>query len=574
MSEIRTWSTPSRTGVHDEDYGYDANGNRKYANGIPFESNAVNQTTGCGPLRYDYDARGNLISEAGLLGTTTYLYDGQNQLVAVVSASGPPVHFEYDAFGRRVLKRVGTSITRYVWAGDQLLTETTEQEGRREERDYLFLPGTHTPVSMRVDGATFQYHTDQHGTPRWLTDSRGEVAWSGVTYRFGHVDELVRRVRQPLRFPGQYFDEETGLHYNRARYYSPQLGRYLTRDPMDFIAGFNFYSYADNDPINGTDPLGLFSWTAATLAVGGIVAGAALIAVCLPAIAVTAAGMLAVAGVVAGAALVGGSVAMLGTDIVTDGCMPCMKAAFEKGVIEGAKIGFDVALLVLSAGAAGPGLALIGGGTAAAVVVSQGITAAAIAAAAAAGIVSMSSGGSGSGGDGNDGGGEDDEKAARRKADQENKARRKQERELDERAKKGEKDATIEQNKIKAQQQREVGRPANIKSAEGYEAENRCIEEEGSNVVEAGREVKYPNPRKPGGTISSDIDMETTDRVTQIKSGGDMPSETQADCTRLRAAETGKQPEVIYDPNRMPPDKLQQFGDANPDFKLTPKNLH
>jgi hypothetical protein len=113
-------------------------------------------------------------------------------------------------------------------------------------------------------------------------------------------------------------------------------------------------------------------------------------------------------------------------------------------------------------GAAGPGLALIGSGSTAAVAVTRGITALAIAAAGAAGIGAASGGGGGDGGDGGD-----DDKEAQRKADAERKAQKKQERELNKRAKSGDKDATVEQNKIRAQQQRDAG---NRSSAEGYEA--------------------------------------------------------------------------------------------------------
>jgi len=147
------------------------------------------------------------------------------------------------------------------------------------------------------------------------------------------------------------------------------------------------------------------------------VAGAALIAVCLPAIAVTAIGMAAVVGVIAGAAVVAGSVAMLATDVATDGCIPCMREAFVRGLGTGAQVGFDVAMMVLTAGAAGPGLAFVGGGTTAAVAITRAITGVAIGAAAAVGIASMSS--SSSGGGGWD---DDDERPRKQKAKDRRKA--------------------------------------------------------------------------------------------------------------------------------------------------------
>ncbi len=405
---------------------------------------------------------------------------------------------------------------------------------------------------MRVDGRTYQFHNDHKGSPRWLTGPLGEIAWSGVTSGFGAVDVRHGSVRQPFRFPGQYCDEETGLHCNRARFYSPVLGRYLSRDPADLVGGINLYAYVNNDPINGADPLGLFDWGAAALLTGGIVLGAVVTAVLLPEIALTAAGLLAAAAVVTAAALVAGSVAALATDVMTDGCVPCMKAAFEKGALAGLRVGSEVVLILLTAGAAAPPLLLAEGGAFA--ITGQGLGAAAVAVAAAAGVMTS----------GSDNGGGSDES---RKADAQRNADKRDARDLQKRSSNGDKDATTQLNDKKAADARANG---DASSAEGYDAENKVIRDPDNKVVKAGEQVKYSDPNNPGHTVATDIDAESDTQVIQVKSGGDPPSYNQAQATRLHAAETGKQPRLIYDPAKMDPDKLAQFPATKPRLRHNP----
>jgi RHS repeat-associated protein len=106
------------------------------------------------------------------------------------------------------------------------------------------------------------YQCDHLGTPQELTDCEGQVAWSAQYKAWGHAQEAISEaarkagIRNPIRFQGQYFDEETGLHYNRYRYYDPDGARYLTQDPIGLAGGFNLYRYVGN-PVNLIDPLGL-----------------------------------------------------------------------------------------------------------------------------------------------------------------------------------------------------------------------------------------------------------------------------------------------------------------------------
>jgi RHS repeat-associated protein len=116
-----------------------------------------------------------------------------------------------------------------------------------------------------VSEKIYYYHNDHLGTPQVLTDDNGQVVWKGDYKPFGGVDLVVEEVRNNFRFPGQYFDGETGLHYNYHRYYHSDIGRYLRADPetevYDFSSREHPYVYTMNNPIAFTDPLGLATCT-------------------------------------------------------------------------------------------------------------------------------------------------------------------------------------------------------------------------------------------------------------------------------------------------------------------------
>ncbi|MHC8373563.1 RHS repeat-associated core domain-containing protein [Pseudomonas sp. MDT1-85] len=217
-----------------------------------------------GDRHYDYDAFGNLIRERR--GTaqklvTEYRYDCQHRLVGVTTPDGRTASYRYDAFGRRTAKTVDGKTTEFFWQGDHLVAESSKEH----YRSYVYEPGSFRPLAM-LDGkgprkaCPFYYQLDHLGTPQELTDFGGEIVWSAKYNAYGKVTHLAfgggEQLEQPLRFQGQYFDAESGLHYNRHRYYNPDIGRYLTPDPIKLAGGLNQYQYTPN-PTGWVDPLGL-----------------------------------------------------------------------------------------------------------------------------------------------------------------------------------------------------------------------------------------------------------------------------------------------------------------------------
>ena len=251
-------------GAMPESFSHDPAGNLLGQNDLPVANLANvkgNRLLMQGDRHYDYDAYGNLIRESRGTGqklVTEYRYDCQHRLIGVSLPGGSTATYKYDAFGRRIEKTVDGHTTEFLWQGERLIAESAENR----YRSYIYEPGSFRPLAM-LDGegplkaAPFYYQLDHLGTPQELTDYSGEIMWSAKYRAYGNLAALdVSEIDNPLRFQGQYFDAETGLHYNRHRYYNPGTGRFLTPDPIKLAGGLNSYQYVPN-PTGWVDPLGL-----------------------------------------------------------------------------------------------------------------------------------------------------------------------------------------------------------------------------------------------------------------------------------------------------------------------------
>jgi len=191
---------------------YDAVGNTKTKSGLTFTYDDTNRMVQAGSTGYGFNGRGERVRKTGAV-TTLYHYDNSGNLL-----------FESDTSG--------STTTEYIWLVNQRL-------------------------AMVQGGGLYFTHVDHLGTVQLLTDSGGSVVWRGDYDPFGKVNNITGSVTYNLRFPGQYYDSETGLHYNYFRYYDPESGRYITGDPIGLAGGINTYAYVGGNPLYWIDPLGL-----------------------------------------------------------------------------------------------------------------------------------------------------------------------------------------------------------------------------------------------------------------------------------------------------------------------------
>ncbi|OCG78418.1 hypothetical protein A9G42_03110 [Gilliamella sp. Nev6-6] len=165
------------------------------------------------------------------------------------------------------LKRCSNLFQTNLWQGSRLIAET---DNDKHWQSYLYEPDSYRPLALVHGNAQqdniklYWYQNDHLGTPIALTGSLGDTLYECQYNAYGqiinetyHQDDIDFLPDNPLRFQGQYYDEETGLHYNLNRYYDPFTGRYITQDPLGILGGLNSYQYANGDPINWIDPLGL-----------------------------------------------------------------------------------------------------------------------------------------------------------------------------------------------------------------------------------------------------------------------------------------------------------------------------
>ncbi|MDT8910134.1 RHS repeat-associated core domain-containing protein [Amycolatopsis sp. PS_44_ISF1] len=218
-----------------------------------------------------YDRQGRLVGRQDARGTWAYDWDPLDRLSGVRTPDGATWRYHYDPLGRRVAKQrltagvagpvVAEEVT-FTWSGQHLVEQVhRDGQGRVLVLTWDNHPGTTRPVTQTEhlgEGVRFfSFVTDPIGTPVDLIDSSGGLAWHGTSTLWGKAKpQPPTGASTPLRFPGQYADEETGLHYNVFRYYDPATGRYLSQDPLGLAPAPDPGGYVSN-PLLQADPLGL-----------------------------------------------------------------------------------------------------------------------------------------------------------------------------------------------------------------------------------------------------------------------------------------------------------------------------
>ncbi|MEU8888095.1 putative T7SS-secreted protein [Streptomyces sp. NPDC048442] len=215
-----------------------------------------------GAVRYEHDGQGRIVLRQKTRlsrspDTWRYQWDPEDRLTAVTTPDGTVWQYAYDPLGRRISKQSLAETVHFTWDGTTLCEQTTAN---------LVLTWNHAgqrPLSQTErrtdtdDERFFAIVTDLIGTPTELVDEHGDVAWRTRTTLWGTTTwNRDATAYTPLRFPGQYFDPESGLHYNYFRYYDPEAARYLSQDPLGLAPAPNPVAYVHN-PLLWADPLGL-----------------------------------------------------------------------------------------------------------------------------------------------------------------------------------------------------------------------------------------------------------------------------------------------------------------------------
>ncbi|WP_232109590.1 RHS repeat domain-containing protein, partial [Pseudomonas juntendi] len=262
--QLRSRDTGSLVGS--EEFRYDPAANRLDFNARQFAKVKDNRIKQWRDQEYRYDPWGNLIEKrSGHSKLQSFSYDCENRLVRAETLVNGKLasrgEYRYDSLGRRIAKQAEINgeveQKRFLWQGLRMLREETPTQSIL----YLYEPGSYAPLARvdQVEGEgqkVYYFHTDQIGAPLELTDSDGKIVWQATYRSWGAIENLaVNQVEQNLRFPGQYFDSEAGLHYNTFRFYDAELGRFLSQDPIGLAGGVNVYLYAEN-PVQQIDPLG------------------------------------------------------------------------------------------------------------------------------------------------------------------------------------------------------------------------------------------------------------------------------------------------------------------------------
>ncbi len=244
-------------------------------------NNRLQALTGSRSKTFSYTNAGNTETED----TRQYVYNENNRLTQV-GDGGVIGDYNHNGYGERVIKSIQGTTT--IFHYDQNGTLIGESDGVNFE-EYIYLGST--PIAKASGQDLFFIHPDHLDTPRVMTDASGASVWKLEVRPFGDSENVTGTETLNLRFPGQYYDEATGLHYNYRRDYNPLIGRYLQSDPIGLDGGLNIYEYAAQNPLVVIDPTGLsmdcvLRWTAAGAmggAVAGVAAGATTAGVAMPA---------------------------------------------------------------------------------------------------------------------------------------------------------------------------------------------------------------------------------------------------------------------------------------------------
>lgn len=244
-------------------FTHDAPGNLVHGPGLENANFVENRILSANGRRFEHNRRHHIVREVGAGVDRQYAYDAEDRLESCYF-DGIQVKFRYDALGRRLEKITPAGTTQFIWDGEQLAAEISLVGTLRI---YVYADGMGlTPFAFveydsvesdPASGRRYYVYSNQIACPVRVENDAGIPVWHADIGAYGRT--LVRpnsEIELNLRWPGHYFDTETWLHYNRFRYYSPELGRYIQVDPRDIEGGINVYTYPSR-PLDTVDVDGL-----------------------------------------------------------------------------------------------------------------------------------------------------------------------------------------------------------------------------------------------------------------------------------------------------------------------------
>jgi RHS repeat-associated protein len=254
-----------------KDYTYDPVNNRATLDesiGLSsYSINSLNQivqvNNSSGTTNLTWDLKGNLATNINAFSSATYRHDIFNQLLEVKRTGQSMTSFSYDVSNRRIGKSANGVTLQYSWDGNDLV-EVRDSSGTVLKK-FVYGGGIDAPILMRTDNGDYYYSMDGLGSISELTDASGTLVESyrydanGNTKLYDDSSNQIAEssIGNPFFYTAREYDFETKLYYYRARYYDPKMGVFLETDPMGYQQGMNLYSYVHNNPLTGTDPMGL-----------------------------------------------------------------------------------------------------------------------------------------------------------------------------------------------------------------------------------------------------------------------------------------------------------------------------
>jgi RHS repeat-associated protein len=249
-------------------YTYDSEHNRisVVEGGITttYKANILNQYVQVGDAQYSYDINGNMIEKESPAGRVSFSYDSRGRLTQALTTDGKTLGFEYDTFGLRTKKATPEGSVSYVYDARGNLLAEYDDDGKMIAL-YVWGPAGNVPLMIEHSSSRYYYVTDALGVICGLTDASGQIV---EEYKYGPYgrpqiidplgNELVESsVGNSLLFTANVYEPELGLYYFGARYYDPDLGRFVSPDPLTGAYSENPYVYAANNPLNLVDRFGL-----------------------------------------------------------------------------------------------------------------------------------------------------------------------------------------------------------------------------------------------------------------------------------------------------------------------------